>query len=145
MRDTLTEFPKDVETMNNLAYTLAKKLNKPEEGLLLIQQAAAIRADSPDVLDTLGVILLMTGKTDDAVSTLRKAEGLIQTPQDGATISIHLADALVSQAKKEEAKAKVEQADRFIAQLPSGTDLETKAKNQTKSDLEAVRQKIGTP
>jgi Tfp pilus assembly protein PilF len=139
MRDTLTEFPKDAESMNNLAYLLAKDLKKPTEALPLAQQAATLNPKSAEVLDTLGLVQLLLGNVDESVSTLTKALPLAQSAFAAATVSVHLADALWTQGKKEPARTAMEQAaDILSKQGPA-------ANPQTKADLDELRKKITGP
>ncbi len=83
MKASAAEFPEDVENMNNLAYLLAKNLNKPEEALPMAQQAAKLAPRSAEVLDTLGLVQFMTQKIDASVQTLSNALSLAQAPGGG--------------------------------------------------------------
>jgi tetratricopeptide (TPR) repeat protein len=139
MRAALQEFPGDSENMNNLAYLLAKDLGKPAEALPLSESAAKLSPNSAEVLDTLGLVQLMTGKTDESVQTLTKAQPLAQTAFAAATISIHLADALWTQGKKEPARVALASAADIVSKQGAA------ANPQTKDDLEAVRKKIAGP
>jgi Tfp pilus assembly protein PilF len=139
MRDTLTEFPDDSESMNNLAYLLAKDLKKPAEALPLAQQAATLNPKSAEVLDTLGLTQLLLGNADDSAATLTKALPMAQSAFAAATVSVHLADALWTQGKKEPARVAMEQAADILAKQGAA------ANPQTNADLAELRKKITGP
>jgi len=85
--------------LNNVAWLMA------ERGALGKAQTYAERsyhgAKSPSIVDTLAVIYLKQGKTDDAVVLLRKE---IETYPDSPDLKFLLAKALLKQGSKEEAK-----------------------------------------
>jgi tetratricopeptide (TPR) repeat protein len=136
MRAAMAEFPEDAENINNLAYLLAKDLNKPADALPLAEKAAQLSPNSGEILDTLGWVQLLTGKADASVATLTKAQGMAQSPFANATILIHLADALWTQGKKDEARAALDKAAQIVN---SGG---TAVPDQTKADLAELRKKI---
>src|SRR5262249_16950326 len=125
----LEKNPNNAIAENNLAWVMAST-GRAESALQHAQHAASVAPQSPEVLDTLGVILLQTGKTDEAVGTLRKAATL--RPQGDPEIRFHLAQALVRAGNKDDAKETLravlktgqpfkdrEQAEKLLAELES--------------------------
>lgn len=56
----IAAFPNNAE-MHNAAYVLAENLKRPQDALPIAERAV-VAPSSPDVQDTLGTVLLMTGK-----------------------------------------------------------------------------------
>jgi tetratricopeptide (TPR) repeat protein len=137
MASALTEFPEDSEICNNLAYTLAKKLNKPQDALPLAERALAKRPDSPDVMDTVGLVYLLVGRTQDAIDILNKALPMAQSPQAAVTIAIHLAEAFQASGQNNEAKSALDRAEAILQSNPDTVN------DQTKSELQEARRKLG--
>jgi putative PEP-CTERM system TPR-repeat lipoprotein len=91
--------PDNVLALNNLAWTLSQ-LGKPNEALAHARHAVSLAPDAPQVLDTLGVILLQNGIAADAVDNLKKAR---QRDSNNPAIQFHLAQALAGAGKKDDA------------------------------------------
>tara|TARA_Y100001933_G_scaffold263783_1_gene326682 strand:- start:45347 stop:49813 length:4467 start_codon:yes stop_codon:yes gene_type:complete len=72
-QQVLTEDPKSVAALNNLAYLLATNLNRPAEALKYAQQASAMAPNDPQVLDTLGWVQFLAGDIQKAQVTLRRS------------------------------------------------------------------------
>jgi Flp pilus assembly protein TadD len=66
------------------------------------QHAAKLAPTAPEVLDTLGVVLLQNGKPDEAVDVLRKA--ISASSKVDPEYQFHLAQALATTGKKDEAR-----------------------------------------
>lgn len=97
--------PDDTEAMNNLANVL-HRLKDP--GALKMAEAALAKAPGdPNVIDTIGWILLQAGQTDRALQFLRDAR--LRAP-DNPEIRYHLAEALARTNRRAEAREEVEQA-----------------------------------
>lgn len=92
--------PTNIVAENNLAWTLVL-LNEPGQALPYARNAAAAAPNSPQVLDTLGVVLMRNNQFNDALTTLRKAG---EKGPDNPAIQFHLAQALVGVGKKDEAR-----------------------------------------
>lgn len=122
MKPGLEEFPEDVEMLNNTSFMLSKKLNNPALALPLAERAAKLAPTNADVLDTLGVTLLLVGRAADAEVQLRQALSNPSSPQSEITIAVHLIDALLKQQKTEEAKQLATKAQEFIARLGAQAD-----------------------
>lgn len=95
----LSEAPKDVLVLNNLAWLL--RAENPARALELANKANAIAPRSPAVLDTLGMLLLDQDKMDAALAALRKANELLP---GNPGLKLHLAMALVRSGGGEEAR-----------------------------------------
>jgi putative PEP-CTERM system TPR-repeat lipoprotein len=86
---------------NNLAWLLSQE-GQSTEALKHAQHAAQLAPTAPEVLDTLGIILLANGQTADAVDTLAKA--VSAAPDGDPEIQFHLAQAQVKAGEKEGAR-----------------------------------------
>lgn len=139
MKAGLDEFPQDAESRNNLAYTLAKRLNKPEEGLPLAEQVVKERPASGDALDTLAVCHLALGKPEDALKELNTAAGLQMSPASAISVALHQAEALLAMNRREDAQkafaSATKVAERNTKSVPS----------QTLADLEDMKKRIEAP
>jgi putative PEP-CTERM system TPR-repeat lipoprotein len=76
-----------VPALNNLAYLHAENFGNPEEGLKLALQAFRKEPNKPEIMDTLGFLLLRNGRAGEALPLLEKASGLLP---DSPTIQYHL-------------------------------------------------------
>ena len=65
--------PRHVAALNNLAVILAESPDKRGKALELIDQAMNLRGQQPTLLDSKGTILMLTGRTTDALSLLEAA------------------------------------------------------------------------
>ncbi len=95
----LEKNPNNVIAENNLAWVLSLK-GQGGPALEHARHAAALAPTSPEVLDTLGVVLLQNRSAPEAVETLKKATQAAGTP----AIQFHLAQAFVAAGNKEEAR-----------------------------------------
>jgi tetratricopeptide (TPR) repeat protein len=118
----IEQFPEDWGIANNLAYTYTKFLNKHEEALPLAEAASKAIPDSPDILDTLGVVYLNLNRNEDAGRTLERAGQLARTSVSTLTIAVHYVEALRRLNRNEDARKFMERVqpvfDRDKAQLP---------------------------
>jgi tetratricopeptide (TPR) repeat protein len=80
----------NVEALNNLAWQLALRANKPEEALKLIDRALDIAGPNPTLLDTRAVVLMQLNQGDKAVAALREA---VSSQPDDPIRHFHLARA----------------------------------------------------
>jgi putative PEP-CTERM system TPR-repeat lipoprotein len=101
----LEQNPGSVEALNNLAWILREE--EPEEALGYAEHAASLQPEDPRVLDTFGMVLLENGETERAVRQLREAVSL--APNAGV-LRYHLARALVSAGRRDEARAELDRA-----------------------------------
>jgi len=96
----------DISSMNNLAYLLNERLNKPDEAFPLAQKAAERMPDSPNVLDTYGWVLFKQGRIDDSYRVLT------QSVERGASVSnvMHLAEAQLARGDERQGHASLRRA-----------------------------------
>jgi tetratricopeptide (TPR) repeat protein len=88
-RGVLDLLPDDVESLNNLAFLLAKELDRSSDALPLAERAVALlETPQASVLDTLGIVQFLNGDLEDARATLEEA--LLLDPRLAA-IHLHLA------------------------------------------------------
>jgi putative PEP-CTERM system TPR-repeat lipoprotein len=91
--------PKNPVYQNNLAWVLTR-LDRWQEALPHARSAVALEPGSVEFLDTLGIILLQTGKSAEALSTL---EAAWNKAADRPDIGFHYSRALATANRKEEA------------------------------------------
>lgn len=100
-KSLLEKDPRNPLLLNNVAWVSFKA--KDPKALELAEQAFQIAPQVPQVMDTLGVILVDQGKTERGISMLRQA---VAAAPKSAELRLHLAEALqrthdVSGAKRE--------------------------------------------
>ena len=96
--------PKNLPALNNLAWVY-QKTNDPR-ALATADEAYKLAGDRPQIIDTLGWILIEQGNTTRGVPLLQKAVEL--APQD-RTIRFHLAAGLAKAGDKANARKELEQ------------------------------------
>ena len=102
-RAMVGEQPRNPALLNNLAWTLGK-LGDPK-ALSYAEEANKLAPNQAQLLDTLGVLLVDSGKTDEGLAALRKAAELApQLPE----VKLNLAKALIKANKKPEARQELE-------------------------------------
>jgi len=138
MKAALVEYPDDMELMNNLAYTLVKRLDKVQEALPLAEKVAE-QNPTPDVLDTLALCYLKAGEKEKALATLAKAEGMKMAPVSAVSVLMHKAETLEAMGKMDEAKKALGDATKVSENNPTGMT------EQAKKDLAEAQKRIGTP
>lgn len=65
----IKEFPNHAGALNNVAFVLADKIDKPKEAIPYAERARDLLPDNADVLDTLGWAYFKAGQNDRAEST----------------------------------------------------------------------------
>lgn len=136
MKEIVATNPDDSETLNNLAYMICKDLNKPEEALPFAKKAYELRPKSPELLDTYGLVLMSTGKLDEAEKIFQKAIGIAAAPSTQVTILLHMVEMQAKQGKKEEAKQTLNRAKTLFGQTQSLT------KDMQKEDIERLEKLV---
>lgn len=131
-RTLLKLTPKDVVSLNNLAYMLANELNRPEEAIPLIQQARDIEPDNPNILDTQGVVMLKSGRLDDAERVLRMSLRLAEFPENRYHVG------LLRMARKDWPGAKIE-LEKALQLLEAKNIRQEAIRNQIQDALEALK------
>jgi tetratricopeptide (TPR) repeat protein len=111
-RQVLALDPRHAAALNNLAFVIAQAPGRAAEALALAEQAVAIAPDHPDLLDTLGGILLRLGRADQAEQALNRA--LAARPAD-IGIGVNLAGAFLAQRRYAEAGRLLDDLERRAA------------------------------
>lgn len=135
-RECLEHFPEDHETINNLAYTLAKHLKKPEEALPFAERAAKMRPNVPEVLDTLGLVQMEAGKLEEAKKSLVACVTTDQSPRTLMTALLHLVDCQLRLKDTTAAKAFFDQLESVMTSNPKA------ASNEVKEGVEEMRKRV---
>lgn len=116
MREIIATDPQDAETLNNLAYVLGKDLNRPDEALEFAKKASELRPNSAETLDTYGMVLMQSGKLEEADRVLSRALATRSQISTQVTILLHIAELKHKQGKTEEARATLARAKSLLAQ-----------------------------
>jgi predicted Zn-dependent protease len=95
----LARIPEHALALNNLAWLLRDE--DPERALEYAQRAVKAAPEAPAILDTLGVLLVAQGQTEQGLTVLRQAA---QIPGGPPELRYHLAQALVRAGKSAEAR-----------------------------------------
>lgn len=135
-RDCLDQFPDDFETINNLAYTLAKHLKKADEALPFAEKAAKMRPNIPEVLDTLGFVQMEAGKLEDAKKSLTDCVVMEQTPRTLITALSHLLDCSIRLKDETGMKEWLKQLDSMIQANPKAVS------SELKDEIEVMRKQV---
>ncbi len=100
--------PNDTTVLNNIAYTYSARLDDPARAVPMAVRAAKLAPNDSDVLHTLGVSLLRSGKAQEALEPLNRARMAAQTPLNWVTASVHYAEALNTVEQAAAAKEVIE-------------------------------------
>jgi tetratricopeptide (TPR) repeat protein len=94
-----------VTALNNLAYILADRLERPAEALPYAERARQAAPDNANVLDTVGHVYMVNGKLDQAEGTLIEALRI-----DPALLAarFHLGEVLAKQGRPRDARRALE-------------------------------------
>ncbi len=124
-RRLLEANPDDVESLNNLAFLLAKQLNRPAEALPLAEKAVALtQPPQASVMDTLGVVQFMNGQLGQARETLENA---LLLDRNLAPLHLHLAQVYHAENQAAKAAQSAQEALR-LAELNRDRDTESQAR-----------------
>jgi len=96
--------PNSAPSLNNAAFVTAKCGNAPEKAIAWAQKAVELAPQIADLQDTLGFVMMKTGKPEEALAPLQKAV----TISPAASSVLHLAEALAATGRKDEARAMLE-------------------------------------
>jgi tetratricopeptide (TPR) repeat protein len=127
--------PRDGEMNNNLAYTLARHLNRAADALPHAEAAARLMPQSGSVLDTLGMTYMMNGRLAEADTTLRRALSLAATPTERIPILLHQAELAARRSDRFEAARGLERAEEAMRREPQ-------ARERYQPEYEAVKRVI---
>jgi len=115
--------PNNSVILNNLAW--ASSQNNDPKAIEYAEMANKLAPDQPDYMDTLGVLLVAKGETDQGIALLKKALDL--APQRAA-IRLNLARALVKTGDKSEAKKELDELAKMGDKFPQQKEVEKLAK-----------------
>jgi tetratricopeptide (TPR) repeat protein len=135
MRAALEQQPEDPILNNNLAYTLAHDLGRPEEALSYAKRAAERASESPQILDTLGYVHLRLGNLEEAEEVLANALRLAEDPSTQVPTLLHLVELRIAQENLSAARAYLDQASGIVAQSP-------RVRESNKDRLERLSQEL---
>jgi tetratricopeptide (TPR) repeat protein len=96
--------PESAPALNNAAFVTAKCGNAADKAIAWAKKAAGLAPQVADLQDTLGYVLMKSGKPAEALEPLQRAVTMAPTP---API-MHLAEALIATGRKDEARAMLE-------------------------------------
>jgi tetratricopeptide (TPR) repeat protein len=99
LRKILASEPKHADALNALGYTLADQTDRLDEAKEYIQQALALKPESPAILDSMGWVEYRLGNLDAALEFLNKAAEI----SPDAEIASHLGEVLWRLGQKERA------------------------------------------
>lgn len=103
----LNENPDNVAAINNLAYLLADKLNRPKEALKYAERAREMIGPDPNVLDTLGWVRFQNGDMTGAESALRES---VQLDDGNIPAHYHLGRLYAKQGQRDRARQSYDKA-----------------------------------
>lgn len=107
LRELVKDRPGDPTATNALGYTLVDRTRHHREGLKYIEEALAVTPDSGAVLDSMGWALHRVKRDADALQYLERASRRINDPE----VDLHLAEVLLALGRKDEALAKLKEAN----------------------------------
>jgi Tfp pilus assembly protein PilF len=90
--------------LNNLAYLLGEKLDRPAEALPYAQRAQRLEPDNVRVLDTLGWILVKNDRLGEAIGMLLRA---LEIERKSVPVLYHLGLAHMKRGELEEARLRL--------------------------------------
>jgi len=94
-------------SLNNLAYLYAENYSNPKKALELAMKAYRKTPNSPEIMDTLGYVLLLNDKPDQAFKLLKKASAMLP---NNPTVNYHMALAYKANNKPDQALALLKEA-----------------------------------
>jgi uncharacterized protein (TIGR03790 family) len=109
-RKVVQHDPKDFVALNNLAYSLAVRQNRPKEALPFAERAVLLAPRNAFVADTLGWIRHLVGDDQGAIRLLVPASKAL--PQN-AEVQLHVAIAYTAVGRLDEAAAALKNAERL--------------------------------
>ncbi len=107
-RRILQRDPKDVISLNNLAYILAVRENNPKEALPLAERAFLLQPRSPLIADTVGWVRYLMGDHAGAVKLLEQVAKALPRNID---VQVHAAAAFAAVGRMQDASAALKAAE----------------------------------
>ena len=112
--------PNDIVVLNNMAYILADKLNRPDDALKYIERAMRHRSQDHNLMDTYGFVLLKKGEINPAIEQFKKSMDI----QPTSTTSYHLGLALIEAKDYQDALKALREAERMLEKNLAGREEE---------------------
>lgn len=111
--------PTNSEMLNNYAYVLGTKLNRPQDALPISEQAVKLNPNVSNFLDTLASIHLSLKNYPKAEEYLSQAISLATSDADRGPALLHLAQVRVAQGNKPEGRRLRDLAEQVIRNSPN--------------------------
>jgi tetratricopeptide (TPR) repeat protein len=102
--------PNNAIVLNNLAYLLAETGGDLNDALTKVQRAKQVRADLPEISDTLGWIYLKKGLADNAIDVFKD---LVAKQPHQSTYRFHLGMAYSQKGDRTKAMEQLKEALKF--------------------------------
>ena len=112
--------PNFAPALNNAAFVTAKCGNAPDQAIGWAQKAVELAPQVADLQDTLGYVLMKSGKPEQALAPLQKAV----TMAPAASPLLHLAEALAMTGRKDEARSTLERTKSLALNAEQAADKE---------------------
>lgn len=116
--DGVKRYPNDWEMNNNLAYALAKTLQKYPEAKVYAEAATRLNPNSGDAWDTLGYIQLKLGNLAEADKALDRAAGVVRSPNTTVAVLLHSGELRAAQNQMEKARELMDAVVKMLGQNP---------------------------
>lgn len=129
------------DTLNNYAYIVGEKLDRPAEGLPHAEKAAGLAPGNIGILDTLGTLQMRSGALDKADATLGRALSLATNIAEKAPVYLHLAELRFRQGNQAEGRRYADLLEEAF-RLP---DIGEHLRGLYGDDLAGIRRKFPTP
>ncbi len=136
MAKAVEAFPTDASLNNNLAYVLAKNLDKAGEALPYAQKANEASPNQSELLDTLGFVLKKLGKHQEAREKFDLAVLGAQSPTAKITALTHLAEVCLLLKDRPGAKRAYDQG------LAVVTESRAQINAETLKEFEALKSQV---
>jgi tetratricopeptide (TPR) repeat protein len=115
----VAQLPNDMEFNNNLAYTLAKYLGDLQGALAPAEKAVSLSPANSPALDTLGWIYYRLGRYGQAKLLITRAMANAERPIEKGGAYLHMAQILLAEGDRPEARKYAELAHDVIVHNPS--------------------------
>lgn len=110
----------DLEMLNNVAFFLAKYLDRVQEARPYADRAAQLAPDSADVLDTVGVVYMLSGDYGRAAELFEQSLRFARTQEQRLPANVHMADTLIRSGDRSAARPYIEAAERLLPVVIEG-------------------------
>lgn len=99
LRHILAQDPDNATALNALGYTLSTRTSRYDEAYALIARALELAPEEPAILDSMGWVLFLLGRADEAVGYLQRAWDGLPDPE----VAAHLGEVLWSLGEQQKA------------------------------------------